>query len=92
MAISADLHHTLFADVPFQVRRSRLLDEALGDWKNTDAVSITIPDHTRPLDASVALNALRNRLQNIQHVVVGLGLHRPMTEAELINTVEMIPG
>ena len=91
MAISADLHHTLFADVPFQVRRSRILDEALGDWNNTDAVSITIPDHTRPLDPSVALQALRTRLRNIQHVVVGLGLHRPMTDTELIEAVGVIP-
>ena len=91
MAISADLHHTLFADVPFQVRRSRILDEALGDWNNTDAVSITIPDHTRPLDPSVALQALRTRLRNIQHVVVGLGLHRPMTDRELREAVGVIP-
>lgn len=39
---------------------------------------VTIPDSTRPIDPLPALEAVMDRAPNINAVVVGLGLHKPM--------------
>ena len=44
-------------------------------------LAVAVPDHTRPVDVPAALRALAERAQ--LQVVVGLGLHRPMSGAEL---------
>jgi hypothetical protein len=55
---------------------------ALGEWGSDDTVALTIPDATRPLDPGAALDALRDRVRD-STVVIGLGLHRRMTDAEI---------
>lgn len=52
--------------------------DILGDWSFSGKLVITIPDATRPLDPLPALRAIAERAPHIQHVVVGLGLHRKM--------------
>jgi len=44
-------------------------------------LAVAVPDHTRPVDVPAALCALSERAE--VKVVVGLGLHRPMSELEL---------
>jgi len=56
---------------------------ALGPWRARGRVAVAIPDLTRPLDPRPALDALRCRIEGELDVVVGLGLHRPMTAEEL---------
>ena len=46
-------------------------------------VGIAIPDGTRPVDCTAALRALRAHVAGDPPVVVGLGLHRKMSAAEL---------
>jgi lactate racemase len=46
-------------------------------------VGIAIPDGTRPVDTGAALRALREQVSGDPPVVVGLGLHRKMSNAEL---------
>ena len=58
------------------------MEQALGDAAWTGRVAVAIPDATRPLDVRPALEALRARIDGEMVVVVGLGLHRPMTPAE----------
>ena len=53
-------------------------DFAFGDWSFCGKLVVTIPDATRSLDPLPALYALSQRAPNIQAVVVGLGLHKPM--------------
>lgn len=64
------------------MRAARDPDEALGEFTSEDVVCVAIPDATRPLDVRPALAALARRLPNMK-VVIGLGLHRPMTDREL---------
>ena len=59
------------------------LDTVLGDWSAAGRVVVAVPDGTRPLDVRPALAALRARVRGELVVVVGLGLHRPMSRAEL---------
>jgi len=56
---------------------------ALGRWQTEAAVAVAIPDLTRPLDPRPALEALQANLRGPTAVVVGLGLHRPLSAAEL---------
>lgn len=56
---------------------------ALKEWTFNGSVSICIPDHTRPMDVTGALEALSYRVSSLDSVVVGLGLHRQMTTEEL---------
>ena len=56
---------------------------ALGAWHARGRVAVAIPDLTRPLDVRPALAALQARIDGQMDVVVGLGLHRRMTQAEL---------
>ena len=65
------------------VRFGKTIAEALGDWSFSGKLFITIPDGTRPLDPVPALDELYNRCTNITDVVIGLGLHRTMTDKEL---------
>ncbi|MAA79988.1 MAG: hypothetical protein CL916_12105 [Deltaproteobacteria bacterium] len=51
---------------------------ALEDWTFSGKLVVTIPDATRPIDPLPALHAIALRASNIQKVVVGLGLHKPM--------------
>ena len=51
---------------------------ALGDWNFSGKIVVTIPDATRPIDPLPALQEVAKRAPNIQAVVVGLGLHKPM--------------
>ena len=51
---------------------------ALGDWDFSGKLVVTIPDATRPIDPLPALHAIALRAPNIQAVLVGLGLHKPM--------------
>ena len=51
-------------------------------WLNEDNVAITVPDHTRPIDSAVVLDALQHHLTNITTVVVGLG-NCKLTKLEL---------
>jgi nickel-dependent lactate racemase len=48
-------------------------------------VVITVPDATRSLDVQTALSALSDWLSSasVTGVIVGLGLHRPLSKAEL---------
>ena len=48
-------------------------------------IAIAVPDRTRPTDTVAALHALRRRLPATAHitVVVGLGMHRPLSDDEL---------
>ena len=56
---------------------------ALGQWSTTDRIAIAIPDHTRPLNIVPPLTELLQRISTKPKIVIGLGLHRPMTEQEL---------
>ena len=56
---------------------------ALGRWQTEAAVAVAVPDLTRPLDPRPALEALEANLRGPRTVVVGLGLHRPLSAAEL---------
>ncbi|MCK6505829.1 lactate racemase domain-containing protein [Myxococcota bacterium] len=49
----------------------------------TGTVAVCVPDLTRPLDPRPALRALQAVVPGRLRVVVGLGLHRPMTAEEL---------
>ncbi len=60
-----------------------VLQAALGTGGLPGRVAVAVPDHTRPLDPLPALAALRAHLRGTPKVIVGLGLHRPMTPAEL---------
>lgn len=64
------------------VRAASTPSEALGDWRPSGRVFACIPDGTRPLDCTPALTAVAERSASMR-VVVGLGLHRPMTAEEL---------
>ena len=55
---------------------------ALADWSSQDHIGIAVPDLTRSLPLQKALETLSERAPNHQ-VVIGLGLHRRMTEEEL---------
>ena len=52
--------------------------DILGNWSFSGKLVITIPDATRPLNPLPALRAIADRVPYIEHVVVGLGLHRKM--------------
>lgn len=65
------------------VREGSTPAEALGPVQLGAEVVVAVPDHTRPLDPLPALRALRTCCTGDPTVVVGLGLHRPMTPAEL---------
>jgi hypothetical protein len=58
-------------------------DVVLGEWVESGKVALCIPDHTRPMDVPAALTAICKKLDKPPLVVVGLGLHRKMTGAEL---------
>lgn len=61
-----------------------LSPEALfGGWRGSGRTLICVPDLTRAVDVGRALQALLPRLEGPSEVLVGLGLHRPMTDAEL---------
>ena len=57
--------------------------EALADWSTDERLAIAVPDHTRPLNPVAALEEVCSRAASAPQVVVGLGLHRKMTHAEL---------
>ncbi len=58
------------------------LDDVLGDIWVPGATTVCIPDATRPLAVAPVLRALAPHLALPPKVVVGLGLHRRMTETE----------
>lgn len=66
-----------------EVRRAKTIPDALGEWYYDRPISVTVPDNTRPLDVSMVLEHLSKRLTQLRYVIVGLGLHRHMTEDEL---------
>lgn len=52
--------------------------------RGTRRVAVAVPDQTRSMDTAGALAALKPHLEGLAvTVVVGLGLHRPMTDREL---------
>ena len=55
----------------------------LKNWSCSDPIVVTVPDHTRQLDTFQVLEILQKHCTSIQKVVIGLGLHRQMTEDEL---------
>ena len=57
--------------------------DALGNWRFSGKILVTIPDGTRPLNPLPVLEALRSRCSNITDIVIGLGLHREMRSHEL---------
>ena len=57
--------------------------EVLADWSSDEQLAICVPDHTRPMNVPLALQAVCQRLKQAPKVVVGLGLHRHMTPSEL---------
>ncbi len=67
------------------------LAAALGDWSARGRVAVAVPDVTRPLDVRPVLAALRERIEGDVRVVVGLGLHRRMTPAELAPLADWRP-
>jgi lactate racemase len=73
------------------VRSAESISEALGEWKSVEKVAIAIPDHTRPLDLSSVLDVLMQRVLGNKTVIVGLGLHRNMTETELLSIQRFSP-
>ena len=48
-----------------------------------DSIAVVIPDLTRPFPFQSAMSILSKHCLNVQHVTVGLGLHRMLTETEL---------
>lgn len=58
-------------------------ESVLAAWSSDLSLAICIPDHTRPMDVSTALEAVVKCLTKTPRVVVGLGLHRQMTSEEL---------
>jgi len=56
---------------------------ALGEWSTEKRLAIAIPDGTRPLNPSAALEALMERCVQVPVVIIGLGLHRPMAPHEM---------
>ena len=55
----------------------------MADWFVEDPLTIAVPDHTRPLNPIAALEAVRVRSAHEPRIVVGLGLHRKMSQKEL---------
>ena len=53
----------------------------LAGWSSKDHIAIAVPDLTRSLPLHDALSVLIERIPNAQ-VIVGLGLHRRLTETE----------
>ena len=72
--------------VSLRARVERALDDALDlDAYRGRAVTLTVPDRTRPLPWAPTLGPLLERLEPVAdelRVIVGLGLHRPLTDAE----------
>ncbi len=58
-------------------------DEALGSQQFATSLVVALPDATRPLALAPVLAALAARVAGVLTPVIGLGLHRPMTAAEL---------
>lgn len=83
LVAAADLDAALLGGPDVGVRAAQHPAGALGAWTSLDSPAICIPDGTRRLDLVSALKALDERLPNRGPIVVGLGLHRRMTEAEL---------
>jgi hypothetical protein len=59
------------------------LDAALGGGALRGRIAVAVPDPTRPLDPGPALEALAARAEGSMLPVVGLGLHRRRTPAEV---------
>ncbi len=60
------------------------MEKAIGSFRVTGPVIVVIPDATRPIDYALVLPPLLRRMPNASMtVLVALGLHRPMTAAEL---------
>ncbi len=74
---------SLLDRAPMGVRTARDAAGALGGFTDLDSPAICVPDGTRYLDLVSALTALGERLPNRGPVVIGLGLHRPMTAEAL---------
>ena len=55
---------------------------AVGRWRCSNRVALAVPDATRKLNLAAALAAVESCLEN-PTVIIGLGLHRSMTDAEL---------
>ena len=66
-----------------EIRFGQSPTAALGNWSSDEHLAICVPDHTRPMDVPLALHAVSQRLTHSPQVVVGLGLHRPMSATEL---------
>ena len=75
---------TVFDGADMGVRSSSDPAGALGTWTDGESPAICIPDGTRHLDSVSALEALTGRVPNHGPIIVGLGLHRRMTETELL--------
>lgn len=67
--------------LPDAVTVSATPEGALAGLPSGRRLAVAVPDHTRPVDVPAALRALSERAE--LQVVVGLGLHRPMSEVEL---------
>ena len=72
-------------------RQAKELDAVLGTWTSFQKVAIIITDQTRSLDPEPALKALQSRLLGSCKIIVGLGLHRPMTTKELAPLARFSP-
>jgi len=57
-------------------------EAVLGQAAWTGPTAVCVPDATRPMDPTPALNALQPRVSGDMKVFVGLGLHRRMTARE----------
>ena len=85
------MYGSLPPSTSMRIRAAASPEAALGAWVCHEPVAVAIPDITRPLDCVPALRALRRRLIGGMTVVVGLGLHRRMTDTELAELSEFSP-
>ena len=64
------------------VLKSKSIEHLFAEICSFDRISVVLPDCTRPLPFEKVLPILEKVFPNLEHWVVGLGLHRSLTEAE----------
>lgn len=71
---------------------AQVVDALIPCVEGAERVVVAVPDTTRRVDVGQALRALVPVLQGRQvHVLVGLGLHRPLTDAERADLTAQSP-
>ena len=73
------------------VMKATHLSDLTSAITSLDRVSVVLPDCTRPLPFERAMPFLERVLPNLEHWVVGLGLHRTLTDRELSRLSNLTP-